>query len=130
LTEPDKLGVRIESATRNVRENYETAVKTVGTLKKKMNELEQTISRKKPEEVEKDTKFLRRAIESLNRLTDSQILKSKDAWKKYEELKHDCNMQTAEPPQLDELLTVCKKTEQLAADLLCYSLGLLKQKNP
>jgi hypothetical protein len=94
-----------------------------------MNELERRISQKKPEENQEDMNHLRSAIDSLDRLTDSQIMKSKETWKKYEELKADCEMQTLQPPQLVELQILCKKTEQLAADLLCYSLGFLKQKN-
>jgi hypothetical protein len=129
LTETDELRVRIENATRNVKEDYETALKTVGKLKEKMNELEQRISQKKPERAGEDLNSLRAAIHGLDRLTDSQILKSKEAWKKYEELKRESEIQKPAPPQLDELRTLCKKTEQLAADLLCYSLGFLKQKN-
>jgi len=129
LTENGTLLGRIENATKNVKKDYETALKTVGTLKAKMNELEQRISKKKPAQTEEDLNSLRAAIHSLDRLTDSQILKSKEAWKKYEELKRICETQNPAAPQLDELQTLCKKTEQLAADLLCYSLGLLKQKN-
>lgn len=129
MTETDELRVRIENATRNVKEDYETALKTVGTIKANMNELEQRISQKKPAQAGEDMNSLRAAIYSLDKLTDSQILKSKEAWKKYEELKRDCEIQNPASPQLDELRTLCKKTEQLAADLLCYSLGLLKQKN-
>jgi len=129
LIETDELGARIEIATRNVKEDYEKAVGTVGILKEKMNELEQRIGQETPEEASRDMGSLRSAIDSLERLTDSEILKSKAAWKKYEELKHECEKHALTPPQLEELRTLCKRTEQLAADLLCYSLGLLKQKN-
>jgi hypothetical protein len=129
LTETDRLLFHIENATRKVEKDYETALQTIAKNKEKMNELELRISQKKPEENHDDMNHLRSAIDSLDRLTDSQIMKSKQAWKKYEELKHDCEMQTLQPPQLDELQILCKKTEQLAADLLCYSLGFFKQKN-
>lgn len=129
MTETDKLLVHIENATRKVKEDYETALKTVAKTKEKMNELERRISQKKPEENQEDLNHLRSAIDSLDRLTDSQIMKSKETWKKYEELKRDWEMQTLQPPQIDRLRILCKKTEQLAADLLCYSLGFLKQKN-
>jgi hypothetical protein len=128
LTETDKLLVHIEEATRKVEKNYETALKTVAETKEKVNELERRISQKKPEENQDDMNCLRSAIDNLDRLTDAQIMKSKTTWKKYEELKRDCEMQTLQPPQLDELRILCKKTEQLAADLLCYSLGFFKQK--
>lgn len=71
---------------------------------------------------------MKSTMESLDKLTDSQILKSKEAWKKYEELKHDCEMRSLAPPQLDELRILCKETEQVAADLLCYSLGFVRRK--
>ena len=129
MIETDELGTRIENATRNVKEDYEKALGTVGMLKEKMNELEQRIGKEKPEEASGDMASLRSAIDSLERLTDSEILRSKAAWKKYEELKHECEKNALAPPQLEELRTLCKRTEQLAADLLCYSLGLLKQKN-
>jgi len=125
----DEIGARIEDATRKVREDYEKALETVGTLKEKMNELEQRIGQKKPEEARADMASLRSAVDSLERLTDSEILKSKAAWKKYEELKLDCEVHAFALSQLDELRILCKRTEQLAADLLCYSLGLLRQKN-
>lgn len=129
LMETDMIGARIENAARNVKEDYKKALETVGTLKEKMNELEQRIGQKKPEEVREDMASLRSAIDSLERLTDSEILESKAAWKKYEELKHDCELHALALPQLDELRILCKRTEQLAADLLCYSLGRLRQKN-
>jgi transketolase len=128
LTATRKLFVHIENATRKAEEDYETALKTVAKTKEKMNELERRISQKKPEENQEHLNHLRSEIDSLNRLTDSQIMKSKETWKKYEELKHECEMQTLQPSQLDELRILCKKTEQLAADLLCYSLGFLNQK--
>jgi predicted RNase H-like nuclease (RuvC/YqgF family) len=129
LPETDELSARIENATRDVKEDFEKAVGTVGMLKLKMNELERRIEQKKPEEATQDIASLSSAIDSLERFTDSEILKSKAAWKKYEELKHECQNNVFTPPQLDELQTACKRTEQLAADLLCYSLGLIRQKN-
>jgi uncharacterized protein YydD (DUF2326 family) len=129
LKETDEIDALIEDVTRNVKEDYEKALETVGTFREKMNELEQRIGRKKPEEARGDMASLRSAIDGLERLTDSEILKSKAAWKKYEELKHDCELYALVPPQLDELRILCKRTEQLAADLLCYSLGLLRRKN-
>jgi hypothetical protein len=129
LTETDKLLFQIEETKRKVEEDHGVALKTVAENKKRMNELERRISQKKPEEKKEYLNYLKSAIDSLDRLTDSQIIKSKETWKKYEELKHDCERQSLQPPQLDELRILCKKTEQLAADLLCYSLGFLKQKN-
>ena len=129
MMETDEIGARIENATRNIKEDYEKALETIGTLKEKMNELEQRIGQKNPEEAMEDMASLSSAIDGLERLTDSEILKSKAAWKKYEELKRDCELHALASPQLDELRILCERTEQLAADLLCYSLGLIRQKN-
>jgi seryl-tRNA synthetase len=125
---PDELVARVEDAARNVKEDYERAVETVGTLKDEMNKLEQKIGQEKPEDARGDMTSLRSAVDSLERLTDSEILKSKASWKKYEELKQECEKNILTLPQLDELRTICKRTEELAADLLCYSLGLLRQR--
>ena len=128
MTETDELDVCIEIATRKAKEEYEKALGTVGMLKEKMNELEQRIGQEKPEEAAKDAASLRSTIDNLERFTDSEILKSKEVWKKYEELKRECKNHALTSNQLDELRNVCKRTEQLAADLLCYSLGLIKQR--
>jgi len=129
LTETDELGARIETALRNVKEDYEKTVEALGMLKEKMNVLEQRIGQEKPEEALQDGASLRYAINSLERLTDSEIAKSKEAWKIYEELKHECENRALMPDQLEKLRTVCKRTEQLAADLLCYSLGLIRHED-
>jgi len=123
LTEKHALQVLIEVTARGIKENYEVDVRTVGELKGRMNELELEMSKK--ENMENKDGCLAFARKELNRLTDSTILRSKEAWKKYEALKQDCETQAFESAQLDELWMWCKKAEQLAADLLCYSLGAL-----
>jgi hypothetical protein len=130
LTESDKLRVRIENTTRGLEADYQRTLKTVAGLKEKMNSLEQRISKKKPNEAHEDMNSLRSERQSLDKLTDSLILKSKEAWKKHEELNQLCKTQRLKLSQLDELQTTCKKTEQLAADLLCYSLGMLERRKP
>ena len=129
MTETDELSTRIENIKRNIKEDYEKALGTLGTLKEKMNELEQRLEQKRPKEAKDEMTSLRAAINALDRFTDSEILKSKAAWKEYKELKHECETHALASLQLEELRTMCKRTEQLAADLLCYSLGLIKQKN-
>ena len=130
LTEITQLRVRVENATKEIEEDYNRIRQTVQTLKQKMNEIEQRLSQKKTTKgTNEDTKSLRAVMKSLDRLTDRQILKSKVAWKKYEQLKHNCRTHASDLPELEELRVLCKKTEQLAADLLCYSLGFVKRKN-
>lgn len=127
MTETHTLQVLIEKATLDIKEDYDLDVRTVGEVKARMNELEVKMSKK--ENVENNDESLSFARRDLNRLTDSTILKSKEAWKKYEALKRDCETQAFKPPQLDELRMWCKRAEQLAADLLCYSLGALSNEN-
>ena len=130
MADPDKFQARVEIVTRSVREDYEKAITTVETLKKKMNELEHRISQKRPEETNGDRASLKSAIDNLERFTDHEILKSKEAWEKYEELKRECVDSSLWRDQLEGLQSMCKRTEQLATDLLCYSLGLVKKKSP
>lgn len=121
------LEALIEKATMSVKQDYEVALRSVGELKARMNESELKMS--KNENVENNAESLSLVRKELDGQTDSMILKSKEAWKVYGRLKQDCETQRFEPPQLDELRMWCKKTEQLAADLLCYSLGAIRNKN-
>ena len=114
---------RIEKAIRDIEEDDRKLLQTLRTLKDDMTELEKRVSQKKqPEDLDK----LDSTIETLNQMTDSQILASKKAWKIYEEFERESKKQSSEPDKLNELRVVCKKREQIAADLLCYSLGHLK----
>ncbi|HML02594.1 MAG TPA: hypothetical protein VK487_04380 [Candidatus Bathyarchaeia archaeon] len=51
-------------------------------------------------------------------MTDSQILRSKKGWKEYRELENYCKQFALHSAELDNLKVVCKKMEELAADLL------------
>ena len=114
---------RIEKAIRDIEEDDRKLLDTLRILKDDMNRLEERVGEKKqPGDLDK----LNCAIESLNQLTDSQILASKKAWRIYEEFERESTGQSLEPDKLNELRAVCKKREQIAADLLCYSLGHLK----
>jgi hypothetical protein len=114
------LEIRIKAAISGVNEDFDYAFGAVKELKGKMNELERLTVEKSGN---KNVTALNAAIERLNELTDSQILKSKEAWRKYEALKHECEAQDVAPPQFEEMYEECKKVEQLATDLTCYSLG-------
>jgi hypothetical protein len=113
----------IERAIRNIEEDDRELLETLRTLKDGMNTIEGRVREKRqPGDLDK----LNCAIESLNQLTDSQILASKKAWKIYEEFECESKGHSSEQAKLNELRGVCKKREQIAADLLCYSLGHLK----
>jgi SPX domain protein involved in polyphosphate accumulation len=124
--EVGKLEARIEKASSQTKRDYMKALRTVENLKNKMNELERNISQKKRAETDQDLNALDLTLKRLNRFTDSQILGSKKAWREYRKLEGDCKLHGLKPVQLDDLLIACKKTEELAADLLCYSLARFK----
>lgn len=111
---------RINTSTKEVEKNYESALRTMEKLKEKMDELERRVSKNNSKE---DANALNAAIMKLNELTDSQILKSKEAWQKYEALKRECKTRALTLQKLKELYGACEKVEQLAVDLTCYSLG-------
>jgi hypothetical protein len=90
-------------------------------LKNQMNKLEQQTPGPQ------NLKTLNLKIERLNKLTDSQITHSKIAWQEYRKLEQECQKCTQCRVQLDNLKTTCKNAEELAADLLCYSLGRFRQ---
>jgi hypothetical protein len=113
----------IDRAIRDFEEDDRKLLETLRTLKDDITKLEERVGEKKqPGDLDK----LGSAIESLNQLTDSQILASKKAWRSYEEFERQCDGQPSKSAKLKELQAACKKREQIAADLLCYSLGHLK----
>ena len=116
-----ELRARIEETGKQIQEDYRKALGKVQKLKNKMNELEQQTPNNQ------NAKALDSAIRRLNRLTDSQIMRSKRAWEEYRKLEQECKQQSLCTVQLDSLRASCKKTEELAADLLCYSLARFKQ---
>jgi hypothetical protein len=122
LISASKLEARIEKARSQNEKDYENALKKVKKLKDIMNELEQNIMQKK-QRTSQDLKALRLAIRRLNRLTDYEIMRSRSAWEEYTKLEQDCKRLEMQSVQLDNLRVLCKKMEELAADLLCYSLG-------
>lgn len=121
-----ELQAKIEKTRRRIERNYEEALKAMERLKNKMNKLEQNIEQKEQIQTTRDLNALDLAIKRLNKLTDLQIARSKKAWKDYRKLERDCEQYTLRPTQLDNLRATCKKMEEFAADLLCYSLGRFK----
>ena len=116
-----ELRARIEEKGRQIQRDYNKTLEKVQKLKNKMNKLEQHNPKTQ------DLKPLYSTIKRLNRLTDSQILRSKKAWEEYRSLEQECKQCASCPIQLDSLRAICKKTEELAADLLCYSLARFEQ---
>jgi vacuolar-type H+-ATPase subunit I/STV1 len=116
-----ELRARIEETGRQIQRDYRKTLEKVQKLKNKMNKLEQHAPKTQ------NLKALDLVIKRLNRLTDSQILRSKKAWEEYGKFKQECEKCELCSVQLDNLRVICKKTEELAADLLCYSLARFEQ---
>jgi predicted RNase H-like nuclease (RuvC/YqgF family) len=123
-----ELQGRIDEATREVAQSYAKALKEVEELKKKINDLELSISNKSAK-MSEDMDELSSALEMLNELTDSLILSSGRAWDEYKKIEHDCKTIAFEPDGLSGLRYLCKKTDEFAADLLCYSMAFFKRKD-
>jgi hypothetical protein len=123
-----ELQSQIEKTRKQIEREYAEVLKAVERLKNKMNKLEQNASAEDHAATASDSNSLDLAIKSLNELTDSQILRSKKAWEEYRKLETYCKQYALPPPELDNLKVLCKKMEELAADLLCYSLGRFKPK--
>ena len=113
-----ELRTRIEETGRQIQRDYGKILEKLQKLKNEMNRLEQQAE---------SLKALNLAIKRLNRLTDSQIKRSKKAWEEYRKLEQECKQCLSYSVQLENLRAICKKTEGLAADMLCYSLALFKQ---
>lgn len=105
MTDKARLQVQIATAVRDLRESYEKAIKIIACLKKEAIE----------------------DADKLDAFTDFLILESARAKRKFERLERKCKLQAFEPAGLKELKSLCNQKEQLAKDLLCYSLGRLRR---
>ena len=124
-----ELQAKIDEATKSLEESHRKALRMVRTLKDKMNALELNISEKGSAKTKEDLDELNSAIDKLNRLTDYLITESAKAWEEYEKFEHGCNVREHKPADMDGLKAICKGAEELAKDLLCYSLGHFKRKS-
>ena len=120
-----ELRDRIGQATRRIAEYYQKALKEVEQVKTKINDLELTVI----DSGSANRDRLNSALDMLIQLTDSMIFESGRAWDEYEKLEHDCNADGYESSELNGLRKLCKKTEEFATDLLCYSLAHFKRKD-
>jgi hypothetical protein len=118
-----ELRDRLDEATRRIGRNYRKSLREVEEVKMKINDLEGAIADGRLAEKSR----LKSALNVLIQLTDSIAFESRRAWEEYERLEHDCNAEGRAPPGLNDLREVCKKTEEFATDLLCYSLAHFKK---
>ena len=115
--------------TRRFKEDYEKTLENVGTLKNKMNELELKILKDGSIRDGEDSRELRLMIEELDALVDSLISRNGLEWEEYRALERECGASSVDLSELGRLKAVCEKTESLAKDLLCYSLGRFRREN-
>jgi chromosome segregation ATPase len=117
---------QIDEAAENLGKEYEEALKEIESIKGKINGLEQVISQKAISTGEVVGE-LRSAEERLDELTDRLITRSTRAWERYRALEQDCSEEEATYKGLEDLRSLCKKTEELASDLLCYALARFRR---
>ena len=121
---------RINQATTEINRNYQLALAELRELKEKINDLELVIVNCAYAKTGGDKKELDAAIDKLVKLTDFMIAKSESAWEAYMTLEQDCGLDTSDSSdvnaQMKVLRDLCKRTEEFASDLLCYSLAHFK----
>jgi phage shock protein A len=127
LTEGLKLQAEVDRTADDLKKSYEATLRKIDRLKDKLNMLEQTASSDRDSERVSHGLALEAVSESLNRLSDALITNSKKAWQRYSRLESRCKAIDSEFARLDAVQVLCKKTEAIAADLLCYTLGHIKR---
>jgi len=128
LTEIAELQNQIETAIKDLEKNRKKAAKTVAFLKKKINDLELSINDESCAKTDAGMERLNSAIERLDRFVDSVILENARVISECERLERECRALAFECARLESLKTLCQEFEQLAKDLLCYSLGHIRLK--
>lgn len=108
MTETNRLQIQVDKAVTDLRESYEKTLETVNVLKNETTD----------------------NADKLDTFTDFLILETARDKKRYESLERECKLESFEPARLKDLKTLCDQKEQLAKDLLCYSLGRLRRPKP
>jgi len=121
---------RINQATTEINRNYQLALAELRELKEKINDLELVIVNNAYAKTSGDKKELCAAIDKLVKFTDFMIAKSERAWEEYGTLEKDFGLDASESSdgnaQMKDLRDLCKRTDEFASDLLCYSLAHFK----
>ena len=112
----------VAGAEEELERIIEESMAKVKEIKDSMNGLEKGISTAVEPERSVLVKRLRSESDRLNRLSDSLTLTCKDAWRMYAELEKKLT-NGVDPSALEGVRVHCKNIDQIAADLLCYSLG-------
>lgn len=123
MTETDGFRAKIERIAGEMERSYNETLVEIKDLKDTMNALEQELSRDDCSEKSSYARALSSTSGKLNRLSDSLCLRSKEAWGTLAGLERRCRAWERDLALLDGVRALCVKTEKMAADLLCYSLG-------
>lgn len=128
MTDASESQTKIEETINSLERSYAEAVKTVNMLKGRINMLEQA----RVSENSVESRALRMELDSvvdrLDRFVDSWILEVKDAWSMYRMLEEELlAAKGSDFEKLSVLKNLCGQSEQLAKDLLCYSLAHLRR---
>ena len=127
LSRATQLERQIETAIEDLRQNYTQTLSSVASLKKKVNDLELKTNDNSSARDDTNRQKLNLAVNELDQFIDSVVSTAAKTRHTCEKLKLECSVQSHEPVGLKELLSLCSENEQLAKDLLCYSLGRLNK---
>lgn len=128
MTEAARLQADIDEAERGLERSYQKMLRRVKKLKDRLNALaEETIVGDEVSKIVNHEKALESAWENLNRLSDSLLVESKEAWHEYARLERKCKSSGSELARLIDVRVSCKKIEAIASDMLCFTLGRSKR---
>ncbi len=127
MSTANQLERQIKRAIKDLKQNYTKTLSSVASLKRKVNDLEQRASEKSSTCTDANREKLNLAVNELDQFIDSVIAQATKTRQNCEKLKLECSAQSRESIGLKELLSLCSENEQLAKDLLCYSLGRLNK---
>jgi hypothetical protein len=116
----------IEAVKRNkieLGDQINTILTNIKSIKDDMLDLEVKISLGEPQERTRLQESLKMKSKNLNELSDSLVLISREAWKRFNSLTQLCEGLDGDPELLGSIRALCKDIDVIAADLLCFSLG-------
>jgi len=127
MTEATEIRNQISEAAVNFEEHYECTLREIRELKTLMNELERSLNEKNDNKTADNVSRLEGVTEELDILIDSTILRSEKQWEKFHELENASKPIAQKLDELNDLRNICERTEALAKDLLCFSLGRFRK---
>jgi predicted nucleic acid-binding Zn-ribbon protein len=125
LTKTYRIDAEIDKVTRDLQKSYDTNSEKIRKLKEKTNSLEKALGQENGKSAKRITE-LNHAMQLLNELSDSLIMTSKKAIQRLNSLERKSETSGLESNRLNDLRSLCKKTELMAADFLCYTLGFFQ----